>query len=237
MAKKSIFEFNPNHVIIVDDEVDTLEFLKTLLQNHGYIAHSFLNAMDAVAFLNFTDKAINLILADVRMPSMNGVEFIAEVKKMSKYASTPFLFLSAISDRRTVLEAYRAGAVDYLSKPIDTEIFLAKIDALIENFTMSEIKNNIVLEGNESNLSVEEMITFCEQEKMDGFTFVQHEHLDGVFTFDNGVLNEIHCDDMTDAEAFEKIRSWKSYSIFIVRGVFYPKTMTKYVQARLMAPV
>ena len=65
MAKKSILQLNPNHVLVVDDEVDNLEFLKTLLQNHGYIAHSFLNAMDAVAFLNFTDKAINLILADI----------------------------------------------------------------------------------------------------------------------------------------------------------------------------
>jgi histidinol phosphatase-like PHP family hydrolase len=102
---------------------------------------------------------------------------------------------------------------------------------------MSEIKNNIILEGSESNLSIEEMITFCEQEKLNGFTFVQHEHLEGVFTFENGVLNDIQCDELADAEAFEKIRSWKKYSIFIVRGVFYPKTMTKYVQARLMSPI
>ncbi|MBN2424892.1 MAG: response regulator [Calditrichaceae bacterium] len=237
MAKKSILQLNPNHVLVVDDEVDNLEFLKTLLQNHGYIAHSFLNAMDAVAFLNFTDKAINLILADIRMPSMDGNEFLPEVKKMPKYASTPFLFLSAINDRKVILDAYRAGAVDYITKPIDNEVFLAKIDALIQNFTMSEIKNNIILEGSESNLSIEEMITFCEQEKLNGFTFVQHEHLEGVFTFENGVLNDIQCDELADAEAFEKIRSWKKYSIFIVRGVFYPKTMTKYVQARLMSPI
>jgi hypothetical protein len=95
----------------------------------------------------------------------------------------------------------------------------------------------MIVEGNESNLSIEEMITYCEQEKLNGFTYIQHEHINGVFTFANGVLNDIQCDDLTDAEAYEKIRSWKNYNIYIVRGVFYPKTMTKYVQARLKKAV
>ena len=106
-------------ILLVDDEAQTLQLISSILQVGGYRLHTFLNAQDALSFLKFTDKTIHLIIADVNMPYMNGVSFLKRVKLLSKFRTTPFLFLSAIGDRKIQLQAYKEGAIDYIEKPVD----------------------------------------------------------------------------------------------------------------------
>ncbi len=210
------------HILLIDDDSDTLQMYTFLLRKQDMYVHEFLSPLDALAFLRFTDIFIEMIISDLNMPLMDGLKFVRQVRSLSRYIHTPFLFLSAVNNASIKLDAYRNGVIDYVQKPVDNELFIAKIESILQSYRLNSLKNNIILQGSQRIFSLEEIIQFCEQEKVNGFAFIRNKPNQGQFQFEKGVLKHIICGELTESAAFETMSSWKTYKFLIARGKFNP---------------
>jgi len=104
-------------VVVIDDEVNAAQALETLLREDGYEVE---RANDARSGLQLVEKnAPDVVLTDLRMPGMNGLELLAKVKEI--HPETMVIMMTAYGTVKTAVEAMKRGAEDYLSKPIDVE--------------------------------------------------------------------------------------------------------------------
>ena len=113
-------------ILVIDDDPKALRFLKAALSKAGYTAITSDNARDALSILVHTP--INLIIADVMMPDIDGNEFCRIVRADKSLEYVPIIFLSARSSVDDMVQGLVAGADDYLSKPIKIQELLNKID-------------------------------------------------------------------------------------------------------------
>ena len=112
-------------VLVVDDDPDIVEILKYNLKNSGYSVKSAGNGVEAI---KKAKKFIpDIILMDVMMPEMSGIEACEEIKNIDQLSHATIIFLSARSEDYTQISAYDAGADDYISKPVKPKILLKKI--------------------------------------------------------------------------------------------------------------
>ena len=112
-------------ILVVDDDLDIIEILKYNLNNSGYFVKSANNGIKAI---KKAKKFLpDIILMDVMMPEMTGIEACSEIRKIDQLRNTIIIFLSARSEDYTQISAYDAGADDYISKPVKPKILLKKI--------------------------------------------------------------------------------------------------------------
>ena len=122
-------------ILVVDDDLDIIEILKYNLNKSGYLVKSAKNGIEAI---KRSKKFMpNIILMDVMMPEMSGIEACSEIKQIDELSETMIIFLSARSEDYTQISAYDAGADDYISKPIKPKILLKKISNIAK-----KIKSN-----------------------------------------------------------------------------------------------
>ena len=126
-------------VLVVDDDPDIVEILKYNLKNSGYSVKSAGNGVEAI---KKAKKFIpDIILMDVMMPEMSGIEACEEIKKIDQLSQAIIIFLSARSEDYTQISAYDAGADDYISKPVKPKILLKKISNIAKK--ISSEKNTL----------------------------------------------------------------------------------------------
>ena len=115
-------------VYLVDDEFSVRDSLTLLIESTGQAVRSFASAE---AFLNNYDpEQMGCLLLDVRMPNMSGLELQGEL--LRREISIPIIFISGHAGIPDSAKAFRAGAVDFLEKPFDNEMLLARIDEAIK---------------------------------------------------------------------------------------------------------
>jgi CheY-like chemotaxis protein len=107
------------HILLVDDEPAWLKILAYILRKKGYEVREESSATAALeALKKYTP---DMIVSDVRMPEMNGFDFLDHVKHSRKNSRTPFVFISAIDDQDSKRAAQNLGATDYLTKPFNED--------------------------------------------------------------------------------------------------------------------
>ncbi len=120
-------------ILLVDDDVDILDFISYNLHKNGYIVQEAVNGLDAIektkSFLP------DLILMDVMMPKMDGLEACRKIKEISGLSDIPIIFLTARSEEASELSGFEAGADDYIKKPIKPRILLSRIKAILGRST------------------------------------------------------------------------------------------------------
>ncbi|HEY4612498.1 MAG TPA: response regulator [Bacteroidota bacterium] len=114
------------NILVVDDEPAWLSAVSMVLQSRGYLVQSATSGAEALKTLAIFKP--DLILSDVRMPDMNGFDFLDSVKKNPAVASTPVVFLSAIDDFHARKVARDLGAADYIIKPVDEQDMLSALE-------------------------------------------------------------------------------------------------------------
>jgi signal transduction histidine kinase/DNA-binding NarL/FixJ family response regulator len=125
-------------ILIVDDRPANLAALEAVLEPLGHEIVRAASGGEALRALLKHDFAV--ILMDVQMPGMDGIETAAMIKQRGRSRHIPILFLSAISAERTVIfKGYASGAVDYLLKPFDPEILRSKISVFVDLFRQGEL--------------------------------------------------------------------------------------------------
>ncbi len=120
---------NHSKILLVDDEPDILEFLKYNIEKEGFIAYTASNGKEGVA--QALKHLPNLILLDVMMPGMDGIETCQALRESSKLKDTVIAFLTARSEDYSQIAGFDAGADDYISKPIKPKVLVSRIEALL----------------------------------------------------------------------------------------------------------
>ena len=129
-------------VLVVDDDPDIVEILKYNLKNSGYSVKSAGNGLEAI---KKAKKFIpDIILMDVMMPEMSGIEACEEIKNIDQLSQAIIIFLSARSEDYTQISAYDAGADDYISKPVKPKILIKKISNIAKKINSEKNAPNII---------------------------------------------------------------------------------------------
>ena len=115
-------------ILIVDDEPDLCDILSYNLHNAGYdtiVAHSGVEA------LKEDFNQVDLVLLDVMMPAMSGIEVALRLRQRQDVKAVPIIFLTALDSERDILDGFDAGADDYMSKPFSVKELMARIKAVL----------------------------------------------------------------------------------------------------------
>ncbi|MBP3041588.1 response regulator transcription factor [Bacillaceae bacterium Marseille-Q3522] len=113
-------------ILLVDDEPLMLDLLSLYLSPLGYNCIKKESAADAISYLK--QASADLILLDIMMPEIDGLEACREIKK---YWDIPIIMLTAMSEKADIVNGLRNGADDYISKPFDEEELTARIEAVL----------------------------------------------------------------------------------------------------------
>jgi CheY-like chemotaxis protein len=118
-------------ILVVDDHPPNLLAIEAAL---GDVASGMVRAQSGEEALRLLlERDFALILMDVRMPTLDGIETARLIRERKRFRRTPIIFITAHgSDEREVREAYALGAVDFLIKPIVPEILRAKVNTFVE---------------------------------------------------------------------------------------------------------
>ena len=123
------------HILVVDDEQDILEFLSYNLQKEGYNTTTADNGRSAIELAK--QKTPDVIILDIMMPEMDGVETCRHLRQMPELDQTIITFLTARSEDYSQVAGLDAGADDYITKPIRPRVFLSRIQALLRRRRIS----------------------------------------------------------------------------------------------------
>ena len=117
-------------ILLVDDEEDILEFLSYNLRKEGYKIKTASNGKSALKILEKFNP--DLIILDVMMPEMDGIEVCESIRKNEKNDDVLILFLTARSEDYSELAGFSAGADDYITKPIKPKLLVSRVNAILK---------------------------------------------------------------------------------------------------------
>ena len=136
----------PHKVLVVDDEEPILELLKYNLEKAGYEVKT---AVDGVRAVEIARKFLpELVLLDIMMPGMDGVETCRRIREIPETEKTFVIFLTARSEEYSEVAAFDVGADDYITKPIKPRALISRINAVFRrDFKMTRPANLIEVDG------------------------------------------------------------------------------------------
>jgi DNA-binding response OmpR family regulator len=167
-------------IMVVDDTPQNLTLLQDMLRKHGY--QVFILPDGDMALKAAARNPPDLFLLDIRMPGLDGYEVCARLKEDRSTAEIPIIFLSALNETEDKVKAFRAGGVDYITKPFQSEEVEARVRTHLK---LRELQREL----NERNLNLEslvsrrtreldeayERLSLLDQIKSDFLTIISHE--------------------------------------------------------------
>ncbi|MGJ7414599.1 SpoIIE family protein phosphatase [Streptomyces cinereoruber] len=127
----------PARVLIADDNADMREYLTRLLRGAGHLVHAVDDGRQALDAIRA--QAPDVVVSDVMMPRLNGLDLVRALRADPRTASVPVLLLSARAGQEASIEGLRAGADDYLVKPFAAAELLARVEA---NVKLARLRNH-----------------------------------------------------------------------------------------------
>jgi len=132
-------------ILLVDDEPDILEIIGVNLESEGY---QVFKAKDGLEAIKKAEKIQpHLIIMDVMMPNMDGIEACERIRKNENLQQTVIMFLSARGEDFSYVAAFDAGADDYVTKPIKPKVLVSKVKGLLRRFKKSDSQDLIIQIG------------------------------------------------------------------------------------------
>jgi signal transduction histidine kinase/DNA-binding response OmpR family regulator len=133
-------------ILIVDDKQENIFSLKRLLEVNGFETDTASSGEEALK--KILNQTYSLIILDVQMPGMDGFEVAEAVTGYSRSKDTPIIFLSAVNtEKKFIAKGYTSGGIDYITKPVDPDIFILKVRTLHrlyeQNRELHEIHNSL----------------------------------------------------------------------------------------------
>ncbi len=125
-----------NKILIVDDEPDIRELIEFNLKKEGYQVIVAENGIEAIA--QAKKHSPNLILMDIMMPEMDGIEACHHIRSLPEFKDTFIVFLTARSEEYSEVSGFNVGADDYIVKPIKPRILMSRINALLRRNKQEE---------------------------------------------------------------------------------------------------
>jgi two-component system, sensor histidine kinase and response regulator len=174
-------------ILIVDDNPQNLQVLGSLLREKNYDIEFATNGKAALEWLGL--QQFDLVLLDINMPEMDGFEVCQKIRADEKYNRMPVIFLSADSDRESILKGFEMGAADYVTKPFDSRELIVRVKThliLRESLDKLEKVNKILEEkveertkelktANEKLEIMNQRLTELDDAKSEFLSLISHE--------------------------------------------------------------
>jgi serine phosphatase RsbU (regulator of sigma subunit) len=142
---------NTYKILIVDDEPFNIDYLEQELEDLGYTTISASNGQEALDLIS--SESPDMILLDIMMPVMDGFEVLARLKANDGWRHIPVVVISAMSDMESVTKGIEMGADDYLPKPFDPTLLMARLKASLEKKRLHDLEQKY-LRGLERELEI-----------------------------------------------------------------------------------
>lgn len=127
-------------LLIEDDMIETMKLNRTIASlklNHKITEAK--NGEEALRLLEQKDKLPDIILLDLNMPKINGIEFLGVLKNDERLKYIPTIVLTTSNNRRDLLECYKIGIAGYVLKPLKYEDYVSKIEILLSYWSSNEL--------------------------------------------------------------------------------------------------
>ncbi|HKL59578.1 MAG TPA: HD domain-containing phosphohydrolase [Sphaerochaeta sp.] len=124
------------HIITTDDDQAIRKVLQILLRKEGYQVTVCSSGDDLLSFLKISSSTIDLILLDIKMPGLSGMEVLEILRR--NYPSIPVIMLTAFNDLDTGMKAIRLGASDYLAKPVHREVLVESVSRVLNETALKQ---------------------------------------------------------------------------------------------------
>lgn len=132
-------------ILLVDDEVDILEFISYNLEKEGYKVYTAQNGAEAI---KVAEKTLpDLIILDVMMPEMDGIAACEEIRRIPALQHTIIAFLTARGEDYSQIAGFEAGADDYITKPIRPKVLVSRVKALLKRTSATGTPTATVIES------------------------------------------------------------------------------------------
>lgn len=128
-------------ILLVDDEPDILEIIRYNLEAEGYRVNTADNGQKGVVLAKKLKP--QLILLDVMMPKMGGMEACRQIREIPELSDTVIAFLTARGEDYSQIKGFEAGADDYITKPIKPKVLVGRVKALLRRFRLSETEGQM----------------------------------------------------------------------------------------------
>ena len=152
-------------ILCVDDEPDILEILKYNLSNVGYDIYI---ANDGLSAIKKAKEIIpNLIIMDIMMPKMDGIQACENLRANEKFNDTIIMFLTARGEDFSHVAAYEAGADDYVTKPVKPKILISKVKGLLRRFKKVNDNDIAIIELNDIIIDKEKYKVYISGNNLD----------------------------------------------------------------------
>ena len=128
-------------LLIEDDEIEVMKFKRTLTSlnlNHTVIIAN--NGNHALEILKKKDNLPNIILLDLNMPMINGIEFLTILKKDEELKFIPTIILTTSNNQNDLLECYNVGISGYVLKPLKYKDYISRVKQILSYWSINELK-------------------------------------------------------------------------------------------------
>ncbi len=129
-------DVNDFKILLVDDETDVLDFMKYNLEKEGFWVYTAHNGVEAIQMAKKMNP--HLIILDLMMPKMDGIETCRELRNIPEFKNTIITFLTARDEDYSQIAGFEVGADDYITKPIKPRVFISRIRALLRRLETNE---------------------------------------------------------------------------------------------------
>ncbi len=194
-------------ILIVDDNPSVLKLLNISLTKAGYNIIEAENGEEAFEVAN--ENLPDLIISDIMMPQMDGLELCWMIRENSKIPMVPFIFLTSFDDPETEVKGFRAGADKYLNKPIERKDLLEKVQELlsrknkVSDVAKKELDNK-GFAGDLSDLSIVELVQMLNLNRKSGVLHIETD-IGGEIYLKDGQLHAAKCSDLEGENAVYKL--------------------------------
>lgn len=193
-------ENNKSSILIVDDTPKNLQVLGNTLKLQNYKVEFAINGLKALEWIE--KQAFDLVLLDVMMPEMDGYEVCKKIRENDKYKNLPIIFLTAKTDSESIVNGFKIGAQDYITKPFNTAELLVRVETQLElkssrekleslNIWLEDEVKKRTEEIEDANVKLENAnkeLLGLDQAKTDFLTIISNEMRSPL----NGILGTLH---------------------------------------------
>lgn len=194
--------FLNNEILIVDSDTQTLRIVKEALLQNGFMVH-FSHTCELAMQLAIRNRP-DLILSEMALPDMEGLEFMGLVQKTPEIAEIPFIFLTSRSLIRDKVAALEAGADDYIPKPFNENELVARIRAVLRRYNKSRITTLTKedgIKGSIREINLIDLIQLFDMGKKTAVIEIAGHGKEGRVYFENGEVVHAVCEKVFGKEA------------------------------------
>ncbi len=203
-------------LLLVEDETSILFSVQRILELSGN--YEVITAANGKSAIDKLAQVIpDLIISDIAMPEMDGIEFCKHVRKSESTRSIPFIFLTAKKER--ILEGIQTGSDDYIVKPFKVDELLVKIKSIFQRIE-SRREEALVQKGTLNDYNLDEILELCMNDAFSGELVLRNGEYEGIIYLERGEISRINLLDHDEDQALDSLRKWNKGS-FVLR----PKTI------------